>query len=90
MVERSEERKAQPVMEETQPINLGTADEPQEVRIGTTLTLEERTSLIDLFFEGCLCSGKSKKKRIRLLDVAEAPKRKISKTVRQLVRLRNS
>lgn len=30
MVERSEERKAQPVMEETQPINLGTADEPQE------------------------------------------------------------
>ncbi len=51
MVERSEERKAQPVMEETQPINLGTADEPQEVRIGTTLTLEERTSLIDLLKE---------------------------------------
>ena len=42
MVERSEERKAQPVMEETQPINLGTADEPQEVKIGNTLTLEER------------------------------------------------
>lgn len=53
MVERSEERKAQPVMEETQPItiNLGTADEPQEVRIGTTLTLEERISLIDLLKE---------------------------------------
>lgn len=51
MVERSEERKAQPVMEETQPIHLGTADEPQEVRIGTTLTLEERTSLIDLLKE---------------------------------------
>lgn len=50
MVERSEERKAQPVMEET-PINLGTADEPQEVRIGTTLTLEERISLIDLLKE---------------------------------------
>lgn len=48
MVERSEERKAQPVMEETQPItiNLGTADEPQEVRIGTTLTLEERIDLL--------------------------------------------
>ena len=48
MVERSEERKAQPVMEETQPItiNLGTADEPQEVRIGTTLTLEERLDLL--------------------------------------------
>lgn len=49
MVERSEERKAQPVMEETQ--SLGTADEPQEVRIGTTLTLEERTNLIDLLKE---------------------------------------
>lgn len=35
--------------EETQPINLGTADEPQEVRIGNTLTLEER--LIDLLKE---------------------------------------
>lgn len=46
MVERSEERKAQPVMEETQPIHLGTADEPQEVRIGTTLTLEERLDLL--------------------------------------------
>jgi len=51
MVERSEERKAQPVMEETQPIHLGTADEPQEVRIGTTLTLEERISLIALLKE---------------------------------------
>lgn len=51
MVERSEERKAQPVMKETQPIHLGTADEPQEVSVGTTLTLEERTSLIDLLKE---------------------------------------
>jgi hypothetical protein len=37
MVERSEERKAQPVMEETQPINLGTADEPKRLGIRTTL-----------------------------------------------------
>ena len=54
MVERSEERTAQPVIEETQPIHLGTADEPKRLgrdRNHFHFTLEEGTSLIDLLKE---------------------------------------
>lgn len=43
-------------MEENQPMNLGTTNEPQEVRIGTTLTLEEELYFFKEYKDVFACS----------------------------------
>lgn len=44
------------IMEENQPMNLGTTNEPQEVRIGTTLTLEEGLYFLKEYKDVFACS----------------------------------
>ncbi len=46
-----EEDQGAPVIESTNPINVGTDREPQELRIGTTLNPTERAQFIDLLNE---------------------------------------
>ena len=41
----------EPIKEETQPINLGTNDEPKMIQIGNTLTTSEKDALVALLTE---------------------------------------
>ena len=41
----------EPIKEETQPINLGTNDEPKMIQVGNTLTTFERDALVALLTE---------------------------------------
>ena len=38
----------EPIKEETQPINLGTNDEPKMIQVGNTLTASEKDALVAL------------------------------------------
>ena len=46
-----QEGEGAPVIENTEPINVGTEQEPQELRIGTTLNPVERASFVDILHE---------------------------------------
>ena len=41
----------EPIKEETQPINLGTDDEPKMIQVGNTLTTSEKDALVALLIE---------------------------------------
>ena len=41
----------EPIKEETQPINLGTDDEPKMIQVGNTLTTSEKNALAALLTE---------------------------------------
>ena len=41
----------EPIKEETQPINLGTDDEPKILQVGNTLTTSEKDALVALLTE---------------------------------------
>ena len=41
----------EPIKEETQPINLGTGDEPKMIQVGNTLTISEKEALVALLIE---------------------------------------
>ena len=41
----------EPIKEETQPINLGTDDEPKIIQVGNTLTASEKDALVALLTE---------------------------------------
>ena len=41
----------EPIKEETQPINLGTDDEPKMIQVGNTLTTSEKDALVTLLTE---------------------------------------
>ena len=41
----------EPIKEETQPINLGTDDEPKMIQVGNTLTTSEKDALVTLLIE---------------------------------------
>ena len=41
----------EPIKEETQPINLGTDDEPKIIQVGNTLTAREKDALVALLIE---------------------------------------
>ncbi|XP_077244859.1 uncharacterized protein LOC143884896 isoform X2 [Tasmannia lanceolata] len=51
MLKQEEERRAQPLKDEIEIINIGTEDLIQEIRIGNTLSSEERDELINLLKE---------------------------------------
>ena len=41
----------EPIKEETQPVNLGTDDEPKMIQMGNTLTTSEKDALVSLLIE---------------------------------------
>ena len=41
----------EPIKEETQPINLGTDDDPKMIQVGNTLTTSEKDALVALLIE---------------------------------------
>ena len=41
----------EPIKEETQPINLGTNDEPKMIQVGNTLTISKKDALVALLTE---------------------------------------
>ena len=45
------QRHVQPIKEETQPVNLGTDDEPKMIQVGNTLTFFEKDALVTLLIE---------------------------------------
>ncbi|XP_077232000.1 uncharacterized protein LOC143865636 [Tasmannia lanceolata] len=51
MIKQEEERRAKPVEEEIETINIGDETEAQEIRIGKTLSPEKREELTDLLRE---------------------------------------
>ena len=45
------QRHVEPIKEETQPVNLGTDDEPKMIQVGNTLTFFEKDALVTLLTE---------------------------------------
>ena len=48
---KSKQGHLEPIKEETQPINLGTDDEPKMIQVGNTLTIFEKEALVSLLTE---------------------------------------
>ena len=44
----SEERNVTPIFNSTESVDLGTSDQPKELKIGSSPSLDERSRLIDL------------------------------------------
>ena len=51
MLFRSKQGHIEPIKEETQPINLGTNDEPKMIQVGNTLTTLEKEASVALLTE---------------------------------------